>query len=100
MSRSADPDGKPLVALAWDLDKDGQFDDARGATVFTPAKSRTVGLAAVDASGDVGVVYGTLPRPAKLRVKPKIGKIKLAALNSRGLTVTTGCAATCSRPSS
>jgi PKD repeat protein len=52
-STSSDPEG-PLSAQRWDLDQDGQFDDAGGADVFvTYARPGThaVGLRVTDARG-------------------------------------------------
>ncbi|WP_028656523.1 hypothetical protein [Nocardioides sp. J54] len=44
------PDGTP-VAFAWDLDDDGQFDDASGdAALWNPALRATVGVGAYDVS--------------------------------------------------
>ena len=60
---AADPDGSP-VALAWDLDGDGAFDDGTGAAVaFTPAAPGEVTIAV--RAGDVvvtrTVTVGTAP---------------------------------------
>ena len=56
-SLSADPDGT-IAELAWDLDGDGAFDDATGAspsqTYATPG-TRTVGLQATDNEGATDV---------------------------------------------
>ena len=53
-STSSDPDG-PLADQAWDLDGDGQFDDATGDRarlhVAKGARSVTVGLRVTDADG-------------------------------------------------
>jgi hypothetical protein len=52
-STSADPDG-PIVALEWDLDGDGAFDDGQGPTalvVFAVPGSHRVGLRATDRDG-------------------------------------------------
>ena len=52
-STSTDPDG-PIVGIAWDLDGDGEFDDASGSTahLHAPMHGRlTVGLEVVDSGG-------------------------------------------------
>ena len=52
-SLSTDPDGT-IVSLAWDLDGDGAFDDATGATPsrsYATAGTHTVGLRATDNEG-------------------------------------------------
>jgi PKD repeat protein len=52
-STSSDPEG-PLSAQRWDLDEDGQFDDAGGAVVFATYErpgTHNVGLRVTDARG-------------------------------------------------
>jgi hypothetical protein len=59
-STAIDPDGGALVSSAWDLDDDGAFDDAAGATAtvsFPSAGGRLVGLKVRDAGGDTGISY-------------------------------------------
>lgn len=58
-SASFDREGGP-VALAWDLDADGEFDDGAGAQVqhaFTDPGDRLVGLRATDQDGFVDFHY-------------------------------------------
>ena len=63
-STSTDPDGGELTAFAWDLDDDGAFDDATGATVDAGfAGNRRVGLKVRDAGGDVGIRYARVDVP-------------------------------------
>jgi hypothetical protein len=53
-SRSSDPDGAPLASEAWDLDGDGQFDEASGGVVsisFAVAGTYRIGLRVVDQAG-------------------------------------------------
>jgi PKD repeat protein len=61
-STAADPDGT-IADQAWDLDGDGQYDDASGATVhttFTVAGSHTVGLKVHDDHGSAAVATKTI----------------------------------------
>ena len=103
VSASIDPDGQPL-SLAWDLDGDGQFDDATGDDVRALEGAHRVGLAATDPGGDVGVVYGDVtgqapwqypPAPPLLKLGMSVGRVKLPALLARGLRVTPGCPVAC-----
>jgi PKD repeat protein len=75
-STSADPDG-PLVRQDWDLDNDGQFDDATGAVVSMrfanpgtyPLKLRVTDArgATATAEGRVNVLNRPVPPPQLLR---------------------------------
>jgi PKD repeat protein len=61
-STSTDPDGT-IVALDWDLDGDGQFDDAQGPTAqssFTVAGPHLVSLKATDNHGVATIAYQTV----------------------------------------
>ncbi len=54
---STDPSGGGITAWAWDIDGDGQYDDATGSVVghtFTEAKVHTVGLRVTNAAGRAG----------------------------------------------
>jgi glucose/arabinose dehydrogenase len=56
-SGSTDPDDDDIVGFAWDLDGDGQFDDATGPEVtrtFAAAGSHLVRLRVTDARGETG----------------------------------------------
>jgi PKD repeat protein len=70
-STSTDPDG-PIVEQTWDLDGDGAFDDASGATAtlsFAVAGTYTVGLRVVDDDGVAATVskrLDVLPRPGSV----------------------------------
>jgi PKD repeat protein len=58
-SQSTDPDGT-IAALAWDLDGDGQFDDAAGPTAshaFPAAGQYMVSLRATDDRGATSVAF-------------------------------------------
>lgn len=62
-STSSDPDG-PIANTQWDLDNDGQFDDATGATaeLRVPKKGKTiVGIRVVDANGADNAVHTEIP---------------------------------------
>ncbi len=67
VSVSYDPDG-PLVAQEWDVDNDGQFDDASGGGVARafPAGARTVRLRVRDSRGAVAVTSRTITVAAPL----------------------------------
>jgi PKD repeat protein len=59
-STSSDPDGGAIASYAWDLDDDGAFDDASGATAavtFATQGVRRVGLKVRDGGGDTGIRY-------------------------------------------
>ena len=59
---SSDPDGT-IASYAWDLDNDGEFDDATGATAsrsFTSAGTYTVRLRVTDNRGSTGTATGTI----------------------------------------
>ena len=111
-SLSRDPDGY-LTSEAWDLDGDGQFDDARGrvaSKAFSTLGAHTVRLRAVDSAGAGAVHAVTLnvwPRPvpppptpeqldATVRISSRPGKgstliTRLGVRTSRGATVRATC---------
>ncbi|MDX1615413.1 MAG: PKD domain-containing protein [Candidatus Promineifilaceae bacterium] len=78
-SGSTDPDDN-LASFAWDLDNDGQFDDATGLTTevtFGDNGVHQVGLRVTDAFGQTDtdsaeVVVGNLPPQVELDVSPAI----------------------------
>jgi hypothetical protein len=114
-SVSSDPDG-PIVSHAWDLDGDGQFDDAAGAAVarsFSSPGAHVVRLRVIDSGGLADVASQTVlvfpqptiaPRPAELMspfpVIRIVGRatgggavLRLFAVRNapRGATVTVRC---------
>jgi PKD repeat protein len=64
-STSSDPDGTiPPASQRWDLDNDGQFDDATGSspsTSFAAVGNHTVGLEVTDADGATAVATRVVP---------------------------------------
>ncbi|CAA9554680.1 MAG: hypothetical protein AVDCRST_MAG79-2984 [uncultured Thermoleophilia bacterium] len=60
-STSSDPDGT-IAGVAWDLDGDGQFDDASGpaATRAFPEGTHLVGLRVVDSDGLAATSFATV----------------------------------------
>jgi PKD repeat protein len=61
-STSMDPDG-PLVAQEWDLDADGQFDDASGPVVsarYTNPGRHEIRLRVTDSKGAVAITSGAV----------------------------------------
>jgi PKD repeat protein len=61
-AHASDPDGS-IAALAWDLDGDGGFDDASGATAtrtYDRAQDVTVSLRATDDRGVTSVAFQTI----------------------------------------
>jgi hypothetical protein len=109
---ASDPEGHGVASYAWDLDADGDFDDASGpATGFTD-DGRLIGVAVTDADGDIGIKYVdprtvtvtppppvSAPAPApKPPAKAAPSKLtltlktpKLASLLAHGLKVKVGC---------
>ncbi len=89
-SLSDDPDG-PLASEQWDLDGDGLYDDAGGATTsrrFPAAGLHTVRLRVVDVFGRVSTTATTfnvlapnVDPPAKLRPWPKIRIVGFAGVS-------------------
>ena len=77
-SNSVDPDGKALSKQEWDLDGDGEYDDAFGDTAtrtYTTSGSRTIGLRVTDADSGVAVghlvlVPGNRPPTASFTAAP------------------------------
>ena len=119
-SLSRDPDGY-LASETWDLDGDGQFDDARGKVAgkaFSAVGAHTVRLRVVDGSGAGAVHAVTLnvrPRPvppvagpepldASVRISSRPGKgstviTRLGVRTIKGATVRATCSGKgCPRP--
>jgi PKD repeat protein len=62
-STSSDPDGS-IASQAWDLDNDGEFDDASGSgatTSFLTPGTKTVGLRVIDDQGTSTVATRSIP---------------------------------------
>ena len=108
-STSSDPDS-PIVDTAWDLDGDGEFDDASGPTAQLRAPKHgtlTVGLKVVDSGGVSDQVTDSVPlrgRPRKLLAPFPVvrlaGELKqngnteidrLSVRAPKGSDVTVGC---------
>ena len=114
---AVDPDGEAIASYEWDLDADGQFDDATGATI--PRPDRPGRAKPTDATGDIGVaslglldgdlgraippfdpgdaqpLFPSPAKPAPLVVTASVGQVTLARLLSRGLPVTVRCETAC-----
>ncbi|RKQ88105.1 Ig-like protein group 3 [Solirubrobacter pauli] len=87
-STSSDPDDG-LVAQRWDLDNDGQFDDATGASAVLPvptAGNVRVGLQVRDAARGVGVAYKVIRVQSK--TAPKVSFTASPERPLEGETVT------------
>lgn len=90
-STSTDPEG-PIASQAWDLDGDGQFDDAATPSAtrpFAAPGSYSVGLRVVDADGaehNVRQAVAILPRPPELLSPFPVVRL-LGAVSSRGTRV-------------
>jgi hypothetical protein len=89
-SLASDPDG-PLVRQEWDLDDDGQFDDATGPVAsqrFASARARTIALRVVDAHGATATAFSSVdvrPRPAPpARFLSPFPVVRLAGIVSSG----------------
>ena len=96
-SSSCDPDGR-LVGEAWDLDGDGQYDDAEGRAVGTTFASgaHLIGLQVTSADGATAVQHRTivvdteyaLPRPDSARMLSPFPVVTLAGrLTPRGARI-------------
>jgi PKD repeat protein len=95
-SLSRDPDGY-LASETWDLDGDGQFDDARGkvaSKAFTTVGAHTVRLRAVDGSAAGAVHSVTLnvrARPVPPPPAPELldATVRISSRPGKGSTVIT-----------
>lgn len=70
-SASTAPAGRTLAAYAWDVDGDGQFDDATGQQpAVTVDTSRSIGLRVTDSTGDQAfdLVHVTVSAPDRAPV--------------------------------
>jgi PKD repeat protein len=103
-STSSDPDG-PLVKQEWDLDNDGQFDDANAAVVsarFLRPRSYPLKLRVTDARGASAVATGRVvvkrrPLPVLADVSFRIGaqrRTKSVKITELSLTAPKGAKAT------
>ncbi|MBN2132289.1 MAG: carboxypeptidase regulatory-like domain-containing protein, partial [Sedimentisphaerales bacterium] len=88
-SGSYDPDaGDSIVSYEWDLDNDGQYDDATGVTVqhtWSAAGSGTVGLRVTDSFGDSGVDSSTYTIEEGPQAGGTIRGTKFDDLNGNGV---------------
>ena len=78
-STAADPDG-PIVSHTWDLDGDGQFDDAAGPVVsktYPTAGRRTVQLRVTDSKGAVATASGAIDVRTRPAVALSVFKVQL-----------------------
>ena len=95
-SLSRDPDGF-LASETWDLDGDGQYDDARGkvaSKIFTTVGAHTVRLRAVDGSGAGAVHAVTLnvrarPVPPKPEPEQLDATVRISSRPGKGSTLIT-----------
>jgi hypothetical protein len=79
--------GQRITALNWDLDSDGQFDDAKGATAthrFDSSGVYRVALEALQSNGTRSVAEGTV------RVSPRPGIIRPAIVHLSALVLSYG----------
>ena len=97
-SSSCDPDGR-LASQAWDLDGDGQYDDAQGTTAttgFLTPGAHTIGLRVTSRGGGTDTQRRTvmvdtqyaLPRPDSARLMSPFPVVTLAGrLTSSGARI-------------
>jgi large repetitive protein len=87
-STAVDPDG-PIASHNWDLDGDGQFDDAAGPVVSTSyptAGRRTVRLRVTDSKGAVATASGVIDVRTRPAVAFSVFKVQLGVAFSEGFT--------------
>jgi PKD repeat protein len=89
-STATDPQGpSDIVSRAWDLDGDGDYDDATGATAskaFPTAGSKPIGLLVTDAAGHEDTAHGTVQVTAN--VPPVAGFTRSPSSPQAGQEVT------------
>jgi PKD repeat protein len=79
--------GQRITGLNWDLDSDGQFDDAKGATathVFDSQGVYRIALEALQSNGTRAVAEGTV------RVDPRPGILRPARIHLRAALLQSG----------
>jgi PKD repeat protein len=79
--------GQRITGLNWDLDSDGEFDDAKGATathVFESQGVYRVALEALQSNGTLAVAEGTV------RVDPRPGILRPARIHLRAALLQSG----------
>ena len=87
-STAADPDG-PIVSHTWDLDGDGQFDDAAGPVVsktYSTAGRRTVHLRVTDSKGAVATASGSIDVRTRPAATFSVFKVQLGVAFSEDFT--------------
>lgn len=87
-STATDPDG-PITAHHWDLDNDGQFDDASGPVIsasYRSAGHRTVRLQVTDSKGAVATAFGTVDVRTRPAVAFPVFKVQIGVAYSRSFT--------------
>jgi len=87
-STAADPDG-PIVSHTWDLDGDGQFDDAAGPVVsktYSTAGRRMVHLRVTDSKGAVATASGTIDVRTRPAAAFSVFKVQLGVAVGKAFT--------------
>ena len=93
---SSDPDGT-IASYAWDLDRDGQFDDAVGVApshVFPAAFTGFVGVQVTDNNGHIAVAYALVSltevngAPVATAMTPADTSLSIPAGTSQAFSIT------------
>ena len=87
-STAVDPDG-PIASHSWDLDGDGQFDDAAGPVVsktYSTAGRRTVQLRVTDSKGAVATASGVIDVRTRPAAAFSVFKVQLGVAFSEDFT--------------